>query len=222
MSKHAVVLTLHQIDKKIRLPIDNATEDKFVSIHSSETVETLKNKVLTDPSNLIAASMITNKRDIFAIPACPGHGYYLETAPASELEPGIPHSNNTGFVWRKSNNASMHNITKSIEISEKNTYNRLEALSKRIDALEKENDKLTADLMKTNNLVIELDAALGNIGRVEDDDLGEGTNIRTKTAKAILESTKPIVNDAGDIIVNGSVANIVAALVKLQLESKKD
>lgn len=223
MSKHALVLTFHQINQKVRLSIDNTSEDKFVSVHSSETVETLKNKVIMDPTNLVAAKILTNDhRDLFALPKCPGHGYYLETAPATEIEPGLPHTNNTGFVWRKSNNASLHNITKSIELSEKNVNNRLEALSKRIDALERENDKLTADLMKTNNLVLELDAALGNIGRVEDDEPGEGTNIRTKTAKSILESTKPIVNEAGEIIVNGPVANIVAALVKLQLESKKD
>lgn len=221
MSKR-LVIKYHQIGRTIALPIDNTDEDKFVSVHSSETVEILKNKDLTDPSNMITAKMFTDGKDTFCVPPCPGHGYYLETASAAELVPGTPFTNNIGLVWRKSNNASMHNITKSIEFSEKNVNSRLEALAKRVNDLEKENDKLTADLMKTNALILEIDSALGNIGRTEEDDHTEGTNIRTKTAKTILENSKPIVTETGEIIVTGTVANIVAALIKLQLESKKD
>lgn len=221
MSKH-LVLRFHQIEKTVRMPIDNTDADKFVSIHSSDTLEVLKNKTLTDPSNLVSAKMVSDGINNFDIPPCPGIGHYLETACAADLPPGTAHTNNIGFVWRKSNNSSMHHITKSIEVSEKNVNMRLEALSKRIDDLEKENDKLTADLMKTNSLLSELDSAIGNIGRVDDDESTSGTSIRTKTAKSILEAARPVLNEEGEIVVAGSIANIVASLIKMQFESKKE
>lgn len=215
--KNTVINVLHTTKQKVNLGDDALP--KF-EVHSSTSKQILKNKNLSDTSNLIVASSVRmGDGSVMMFPEAPRKG-----EAAFVVVNGKP-------AWKGTNDDKINAMMSSVDNMMKGFTNALETVFTRLSDIETKLNEIGhrvdkrfeefEEVVDINTIHADIARLKSDVGIINDlvdgvtpDVVSGGKPLTTKSAKTIVSDSNPTVKD-GKVHVTGKITDIVGALCRL-------